>query len=472
MGESKKPSAEEWGRFLTGTTMGHGVRMKMTGAMGITFVFIVDAANLFWISLLGDPQMVAAIGFAFAIQYFSVAGGIGLMIASTALVARHIGSGDRTMARQTATSAAIIACLIQSMVAAAIIWFRHDIVAVSGAEGETARLAARYLAMSLPSLSIMAVSMIANGALRAQGDGARSMYVTLTSGAVAMVIDPILIYGLSLGLDGAAIGLNISRCVMLLMALRFAIGTHDLLALPSVADVAATVRPYMGIAVPAILTQMATPAGNYLMTTVMAQFGDDAVAGWAVVGRLTVVAFGGIFSLSGAIGGIFGQNYGARKYDRLKSAYRDAIIFGLIYTGVTWVVLIAVSSLVIHSFQLAPIGADVVYAFVYVGAGGFVFAATLFVSNSAFNALGRPGRSTFTNWMRDGIILLPLALLFADWVGPGGVIYAQAAANTLVGALAALWGWRYVLSMQQGAPEASDLAPQRPYAHADRFRRR
>ena len=60
------------GRFLTGSTMGHVVRMTATGAMGITFVFLVDAANLLWISQLGDPQLVAAIGFAFAIQFFSV----------------------------------------------------------------------------------------------------------------------------------------------------------------------------------------------------------------------------------------------------------------------------------------------------------------------------------------------------------------------------------------------------------------
>ena len=255
------------------------------------------------------------------------------------------------------------------------------------------------------------------------------------------------------------------------MALRFAIGTHNLLAVPAVADVLATIRPYFVIAFPAILTQLATPAGNYLMTTVMAQFGDDAVAGWAVVGRLTVVAFGGIFSLAGAIGGIFGQNYGAGQYARLQSTYRDAILFGVLYTVVTWVVLISISPVVISGFGLTPVGADIVYAFAWIGAGGFVFAATLFVSNAAFNALGRPGRSTLTNWLRDGVMLLPLALLFAGWFGAEGVIYAQAVANFIVGAAAALWGWVYVKSMQ-AAPPALDLDPPRPYAHADRFRRR
>ena len=51
------------GRFLTGSTLGHVVRMTATGALGITFVFIVDAANLLWVSQLGDKQLVAAIGF-------------------------------------------------------------------------------------------------------------------------------------------------------------------------------------------------------------------------------------------------------------------------------------------------------------------------------------------------------------------------------------------------------------------------
>ncbi len=460
------------GRFLTGSTMGHVARMTMTGAMGITFVFLVDAANLFWISQLGDPQLIAAIGFAFAIQYFSVSAGIGLMIAATALVSRGIGAGAREEARRHATSAAIIAGLFQCCMAALIILFRHDLVSFAGATGETARLAARYLAMSVPSLGIMAVAMIANGALRAEGDGRRSMFVTLTSGSVAMVIDPFLILGLGMGLDGAALGLNLSRCVMLVMALRFAVGTHDLLAPPAWEDLRASFRPYLAIALPAILTQMSTPVGNYLMTTVMAQFGDAAVAGWAVVGRLTVVAFGGIFSLSGAIGGIFGQNFGARQYDRLRTTYRDALLFGLIYTLLTWAVLVAVSDLVIAGFGLTPAGAEVVHAFAHVGAGGFIFAAALFVSNSAFNALGRPARSTLTNWVRDGALTLPLALLMAGWFAAPGVIYAQALVNLLVGAAAAFWGWRFVVALGRKTLPPLDLDPPRPYAHADRFRRR
>ncbi|MDK3017161.1 MATE family efflux transporter [Pseudodonghicola flavimaris] len=439
------------GRFLTGSTMGHVMRMTLTGATGITFIFLVDAANLFWLSQLGDPRLMAAVGFAFAVQFFSVSMGIGLMIGGTALVARGIGAGRFARARRQATAAALLAGGIMALVALLIVVFRHELVALAGAEGETAALAARYLAMSIPSLPLMAVGMIANASLRAFGDGRRSMFVTLFPGLVTMVVDPLMIYGLGMGLDGAALGVDLSRLVMLSVALRFAVGTHDLLARPRRIDLRLAVRPYLAIALPAILTQMATPAGNYALTRVMAPFGDDAMAGWAVVGRLTVVAFGGIFSLSGAIGGIFGQNFGAREYARLRSTYRDALIFALIYTLVAWGLLAATGGMVARGFALGAEGAAVVRAFTTLGAGGFLFAAALFVSNAAFNAMGRPVRSTLSNWLRDGLLTLPLGLALAAGFGAAGVIYAQAMASALVGCLACWWGWRFVLRLDRAA---------------------
>ncbi len=460
------------GRFLTGSTMGHVARMTMAGALGITFVFIVDAANLFWISLLGDPRLVAAVGFAFAVQFFSVSSGIGLMIASTALISRAIGAGDRGLARRQAGSAVVVAVLLQSAVALLLVVFRYEVLALAGASGETAALAARYLAISLPSLGVMAAGMIANGALRAEGDGRRSMMVTLLSGAIVMIVDPVLIYGLGWGVDGAAWGLVLFRFVMLGIALAFAIGTHDLIARPRLADIRACLSPYFAIALPAILTQLATPVGNYLLTGIMAQYGDEAMAGWAVVGRLLVVALGGIFSLAGAISGIFGQNFGACDHGRVLQTYRDALLFGMIYVLATWALLALAGGPVVRAFGLTPQGAAVVMAFTHLAAGGFLFTAGLYVANSAFNALGRPIRATLLNWLREAGLTLPFGLVFAGWFGAPGVVYAQAATGVVIGVAAAVWGWRYVVGLGHGLRVPLDPAASRPYAHADRFRRR
>ena len=435
------------GRFLTGSTMGHVVRMSATGAFGITFVFLVDAANLFWLSQIGQPKLVAAIGFAYAIQFFSVSVGVGLMIAVTALVSRSIGHGQRQLARKYAGAGIAISVIVQCIVGLIILIFSEQLIQLAGAKGETASVAARYLRLTIMSLIPMAVGLACSATLRAEGLGAKAMYVTLIPGILLMIIDPILILGLGWGLDGAAVGLVLFRFALAGVGLFFAVHQHKLVAMPTVDGIHKTVKHYFRIAAPAIMTQLATPAGNYFLTRVMAPFGDDAVASWAIIARLTALAFGGIFALSGAIGGIFGQNFGAGQINRLVTTYRDALVFCLIYTLCMWGIFYTKTSYIAASFGLQRDGTDILNAFTSVGVGSYIFIGALFVSNAAFNNLGKPRRSVVLNWLKDGVLSWPLAIWLSASFGGIGIIYGQAIAGIMMGAFAALWGWRYVSAL-------------------------
>lgn len=287
-----------------------------------------------------------------------------------------------------------------------------------------------------------------------------------------MLVDPVLILWLGWGLDGAAIGLNFFRISLMLVGIYFAIVQMNLIAMPTLQSCRQVFRPYMWVALPAIATQMATPVGNYILTAVMAPFGDDAVAAWAVVGRLTVVVFGGIFALSGAIGGIFGQNFGAGAWERVRGTYRDAFGFCVCYTFVMWALLYAASPVVSALFGLRGQGADVLRAFTAVGVGGFLFVGALFVANAAFNALGKPGRATLLNWSKEAVLGWPAAMWLAGTFGASGVIYGQALASTFVGAIGCWWGWRFVSRLNDDAATVIDPAPVRPYPNLERFRRR
>jgi Na+-driven multidrug efflux pump len=77
------------------------------------------------------------------------------------------------------------------------------------------------------------------------------------------------------------------------------------------------------------------------------------------------------------------------------------------------------------------IGTDVLGAFTHISAGTFLFSGALFVSNAAFNALGKPLRSTLTSWLRDGVLTLPAGLWLTGIYGASGVIYAQAAGGRI-----------------------------------------
>ncbi|MGJ8572607.1 MAG: MATE family efflux transporter [Hoeflea sp.] len=409
-------------KFVTGSTMRHVVVMTATGSIGLVAVFIVDALNLFYISLLGQQELAAAIGYAGTLLFFSTSVAIGLSIAATALTARALGRGNRSEAREIAGASIAYMIVIMTCTVAVSYPFLGSLVLMLGAKGETAKLATEFMQIVLPSLPILGVGMCLSALLRAVGDAKRAMYVTLGAGALAAVLDPVFIFGFDLGIHGAAIATVISRFALVGIGLYSLIRIHHLVVMPSLTILKHEISPFLAIGLPALMTQIATPVGNTFVTTTMAQHGDAAVAGWAVVGRLIPVAFGTLFALSGAVGPILGQNYGAKRYDRLISTMRDSLLFIIIYTLVTWALLALFRNQIADIFGATGEAREVIVFFCLFVAGSFVFNGMLFVANAAFNNLGYPLYSTVFNWSRSTLGVIPFVWLGSLWYGAQGAL--------------------------------------------------
>jgi putative MATE family efflux protein len=436
-------SAEQ-GKFVTGSTMRHVVTMTATGSIGLIAVFLVDALNLFYISMLGVQELAAAIGFAATLMFFMISVAIGFTIATSALVSRALGRADREEAARMG-GASIVYMAVTTITMTLILWpFIDTLVGLLGARGETRELSTRFMQIVLPSMPMVAVGMATTGIMRGAGDARRAMYVTLAGGMAAAVLDPIFIFGFGLGLDGAAISTVISRAILLSVGLYGAHKVHRLMKMPDFAGFKAALRPFFGIGIPALLTQIATPVGNAYVTVEIAAFGDDAVAGWAIIGRILPVAFGVIFALSGAVGPILGQNYGARRYDRLNEALRDALIFTTLYVATVWALLAIFATQIAALFGATGEAGELVIFFCLFAAGSFLFNGALFVANAAFNNLGYPTYSTLLNWGRSTLGVIPFVWLGAHWYGAKGVIAGWGLGAVFFGVAAVIIAFRTV----------------------------
>jgi len=251
---------------------------------------------------------------------------------------------------------------------------------------------------------------------------------TIYGGLVNAVLDPILIFGLDLELTGAALASVAARLTIAGTALVPLIRFYGGFSKPSTTSMAEDFKPILTIALPAILTQLATPVGAAFVTRAMASFGEDAVAGMAIVGRLTPIGFAIIFALSGAIGPIIGQNYGAGQMDRVRGAFRAGVIF-------TAVVVIVVSGLLL---LFALDGTSLTLVFLFAGPLSllYFFNGVIFVSNAAFNNLAHPFYSTWINWGRNTLGTVPFVMLGASIWGAPGVLVGQAFGGVAFAAIA------------------------------------
>lgn len=423
--------AETQARFLSGSLFRHVTVMSLTASVGLMAVFVVDFVDMIFISMLGKAELAAAVGYAGAILFFTMSFNIGTAIAAGALVARALGAGRPDEAKERTTHALIYGAAFAALFAA-VVWVNLDsLVRLIGASGETADLAVHYLQIIVPSLPFLGLGMIGGAILRAHGDARRAMMATIYGGAANAILDPILIFGLDLELTGAALASVTARVVIAVTSLLPLIKYYGGFVRPTVAGLRRDLPPVLHIAVPAVLTQLATPVGQAYVTRAMAEFGEAAVAGMAIVARLTPVAFGVIFALSGAVGPIIGQNFGARDLDRVTRAYRAALIFVTVVVVLVSALLFVLRGPIAGLFQADGITRELVFLFCGPLALAFFFNGVIFVSNAAFNNLGRPFFSTWINWGRHTVGTIPLVILFSWWLGAPGVLIGQAVGGAL-----------------------------------------
>ena len=427
------------GKFIAGSTLKHVLNMTVSGSVGLIAVFAVDLLNLFYISLLGQKELAAAVGYAGTLLFFVVSLSIGLAISVSAITSRALGRGDRDQARHMA--GASLALMVGSMVlgSLALYPFVGNLLGLLGATGVTADLALRFTRWVLPSAPLLGAGMCISALLRALGDGKRAMYVTLSAAAAVALLDPLFIFVFGWGLDGAALATGTARIVMVGVGLYGLVRVHHLLAWPTQHELLTTAKPFFAIGLPSILTQVATPVGNAFVTAAIAPFGDSAISGWAIVGRIIPVAFAALYGLSGAVGPILGQNLGAGRYDRLRSTMMDSLKVVVVYVLLTWLVLALLSGVIANAFGATGEGREVIVFFCQFIAVSFVFNGAVFVANAAFNNLGFALYSTALNWGRATLGVAPFIWLGGHYYGVKGVLAGYGLGVVLFGVVG-VWG--------------------------------
>lgn len=444
--------------FLTGSTLRHVLVMTSSAAVGLVAMFGVDLADMYFITMLDDQRLVAAVGFAGMLLYFLLSLGIGLQIALGALVARAEGGGERKLAGEYCTAVLCFNGVLSVAVSAAAMVWLPEILTALGASGETLEYALSYAQIQLPATPLLVLGMSMSAALRAVGDARRSMWVLLVGALVNGALDPIFIFALDWGIDGAAWASVAARFAVVAFAARALFGIHRLPCPVTPSQLISFAPATLVIALPAVLTNLATPLGGSLVLRIMSQFGDSAVAALTVMGRLAPLAFAAVFAVSGAVGPIVGQNAGACHYDRVRQTIVDAAKLILVYVLLVWLLLVAGSEIVIDAFSASDVAADLLRYYFHFLVCLFALNGLLFVANASFNNLGKAYLATLFNYAKVLLGIVPAAYLGATWYGARGVMLGEAIAAAAFGVFGLLSALALVRRMQADYPPLSAIS--------------
>jgi Na+-driven multidrug efflux pump len=402
-------------KLTRGSIRGHLVEQTLPAIIGVAAIMSIGLVDSYFIGQLGSQQL-AAVAFIFPISVVFSSLGVGLMVGISSVVSRALGAGEDKQALRRANLGLVLSIGTGVGLAALIYASIDPLFRLMQAPDELMLHIRDYMRSFAPGIALMIIIMGINGMLRGQGEARRTSFVSISYSAANWVLDPILITG--------------------------AFGFEGNLAVIKEAHLRPCVRQIMRVAGPAALSNSINPIGLSVLTALLASQGAEAVAGFGAAGRIQGFATVPLLALSGSIGAIVGQNWGANMPQRSRQAMLYAGIFAILYGLVTALILAANGKWLAGFFTDDPVVIEEFATYLAIAAWGYAGFGVLIVANGALNAVDQSRFALMQSAARVFLVMLPFAWLLRGQWGPNAIYAAELAANLAGGALAAIIVWR------------------------------
>ena len=394
-------------------------------SMMITSIY--NMADTYFVSKLGTSA-TGAVGIVFSLMAIVQAVGFTLGMGSGSNISQLLGKRENERANSVGSSAFFCALAFGLILAVAGLHFLDRLMYLLGSTSTIlpfARDYARYILLGAP---VMCASFVLNNILRAQGRAALAMVGIMFGGILNIALDPLFIFVFHLGIAGAAIATLISQCSSFCILLSFFIRGKSIvrLRLRAVSRTPGTYWMIVKTGLPSLCRQGLASAATVALNVNAAAYGDAAVAAMSVVGRIFIFILSFMLGFCQGFQPVAGYNYGAGKFERVKTAFWFTLAVGAALLSVMAAVGFLFAPHVIALFREND--PEVIFI------GAFAFRAQclelpiqplIVITNVLLQSTGKNWQATLTATLRQGVFFLPLISILPVLWGLTGVQVTQ-----------------------------------------------
>lgn len=391
-----------------------------------------------------SPEAGAVVGITESIMTLVYAIGIGLSVATTAIVARRFGEKKPEAASISAAHAIYAGIAASFIISIPGFLFSKEILELMGASYEMIKDGYQYTLIMMSGNVVIMLLFIINAIFRSSGDAAISMRILLIANLINLVLDPLLIFGIGpfpeLGIMGAAIATNIGRGIAVIyqLYLLFFKEQRVVVKLRHLTFKLNEFLRLIKLSLGGIGQSIIATSSWIILFRILAEFGSVVLAGYTVAIRIIIFILLPSWGLSNAAATLVGQNLGANKPERAEKSVWIAAYANMIFLGGFSILFI-----IFPRFFVGILSDDITV--INTGAialriisFGFIAYGMGMVMIQSFNGAGDTTTPTKINFFAFWLLEIPLAYLFAIHTGldDKGVYYAIIASETFM----TIWG--------------------------------
>lgn len=394
---------------------------------------IYNLADTFFVSQLSTSAS-SAVGIVFSLQTIVQAVGFTLGMGAGSLLARRLGEKNKKAADTYASTAFFTALAIGLIIMIIGLLFTSQIMTLLGATETNLSYTVAYGKYIIWGVPIICASFVLNNILRSEGKAALSMIGLTTGGILNIILDPIFIFGLKKETAGAALATLISQIVSFILLFSMFIFRKSNIHL-SIKNISLKIQNYGEIVttgMPSLTRQGLASIATVLLNTSAHNYGDEAIAAMSIATKVAMLVFCVCIGIGQGFMPVAGYNYGAKRFDRVRKAFKFTIITDTIIMFVLAVSIFIFAPLIMKIFRAEDLKViEIGTAAMRAQCIAMPFMATTIVANSLLQSVGKSIPATILSCCRQGLFFIPLILILPKLWNLAGIEYSQAISDAL-----------------------------------------
>lgn len=407
--------------------------VPMVLEMGFESLFaIIDA---FWVSRLG-AEALATVVLTESVMFLIYAIAIGLSMATTAFVARRIGEKDRESAADATMQSLWIGMSFSIIIGIAGLIWAEDILRLMGADAKVLEIGSGYTRIMIGGNFTVSFIFLLNAVFRGAGDASLAMRSLVLANVLNIILDPICIFTLDMGVQGAAVATNLGR------GIGVAYQVYILVSETSIIRIARRhlvlkwdlLLSILKVAMGGIMQYLIGTASWVVLTRIIATFGSQIVAGYGIAIRIIMFTILPAWGMSNAAATLVGQNLGAGKPDRAEKSAWQVSFYNMLFLLSISAIFYIIPEPIVSIFSEEQKVLDMGILSLRIISSGYIFYAFGMVISQAFNGAGDTFTPTLINFVCFWMVQIPLAyalVYFTGW-GEEGVLWAIVISEALL----------------------------------------
>jgi putative MATE family efflux protein len=387
----------------------------------LAFYNIVDAI---FVGHGAGTLAIAGIGVAFPILLLIIGIGQLVGVGGASLLSRALGQKNRSLARKALGNTITLGLIVSAIIGVVGFLNRARLAAFAGATPEILPHALSYISVLVVGAFTLVLSSIFASTVRAQGQAARATFPIIAGGVLNVGLDPIFIFGLKLGVAGAAwatvisAGVTLSYYVVNMLRRRSGV----LLGLRCFVLSASVTSRILGVGAASFVGVFASSVSTVVVNRALAAVGGDLpIAVFSVVNRIVMFSRMPIFGIVDGAQPIYGYNFGSGDYRRVIVAIRYAIATAMSLSGVFWGLFLLIPGGFLRVFSSDPLllteGARALRIIVI----ALPVLTLQAIVGGLYQALGFARRALAVSFLRDIVLMVPCVLVLSSIYGTTGV---------------------------------------------------